>query len=804
MIGNFAKVLLLLFATGMPVAMAAELGAPPGLHDRAVELARAGELDESLRILGLLREDSPDDSQLMYDQTVVFSWAGHDTDVLQNATFIDPETAPDYVLGPVAKAWRNSNDFEAAEYWYSQLLARDVSNEDARIGLAMTLADARRPDEALRIVAGAPLDEQGTVPLILTEAYVYRLQNQFMEALASYQHALEIEPLNHSALRGKALALRMALLPQDALTLASEHPGILSDDELVRLKGDVVAVQIRQGTQSSYPVSRRFEGTDRALSRINSFLVQPDLDPAVRLRLQYDRITALSDRQRMADAISDFESLQADPKDAPGYVLSSVGGAYLHEREPELARDYLELAVAREPDNMNYRFRLFYAYADLQDHERSLQLAENLMAELPVTNQIPGSPVVTGSDAHLRAATMVGLAYAYGDQLADSQEHFEQLLAKIPHNTDIRQELANVYRWRGWIDRSLSEYAQVLAVEPEFLSARVGNTHTQLDNRDYAPVEKELVALNAQHWQEPAVIDLNDRWLLRNQQELELNASFGESSGATFGEDQYEVDAVWFSKPFAQRYRATVQTHDAFAEFPEGDERRRRIEAGVEYGFRRWLVNTRLSADRDGGELGFRGSLDYRFNDVLDLGAVFEINSDATPLRGERVGVTGDLAGVKARYAKNESTAVQTALTYLDLSDGNSATSIFLGAEQRLINRPIYKMTLVGELFMEDRARDDVAYFSPLNSVSWTAGLRNDWTMYRRYDFALSHGLTGRAGQYNQSGFSTSTIWSVGYQFRAEINKRWETHVGFSRNSNVYDGAREYANFVVAGFRGRF
>ena len=94
--------------------------------------------------------------------------------------------------------------------------------------------------------------------------------------------------------------------------------------------------------------------------------------------------------------------------------------------------------------------------------------------------------------------------------------------------------------------------------------------------------------------------------------------------------------------------------------------------------------------------------------------------------------------------------------------------------------------------------------FSPLSSVSWTAGLRNDWTMIRRYDFALSHVLTGRSGQYNQSGFSTGTIWSVDYQFRAQINKRWEAQVGFSRSSNVYDGARELANFVLAGFRGRF
>ena len=152
--------------------------------------------------------------------------------------------------------------------------------------------------------------------------------------------------------------------------------------------------------------------------------------------------------------------------------------------------------------------------------------------------------MVQGSEEYLRAAIMVGLARAYADQLAESQQHFEKILAALPHNTDIRQELANVYRWRGWIDRSLSEYAQVLAVEPGLVSARLGNAHTQLDNRDYVSVEQELEYLEQNYPLEPAIAGLEKRWNDHNRYELLIDSSAGRSSGSTFGEDQYRIDAV--------------------------------------------------------------------------------------------------------------------------------------------------------------------------------------------------------------------------------------------------------------------
>jgi biofilm PGA synthesis protein PgaA len=773
-------------------------------RDGAVALARDGLIDEGLQILGELRKAHPEDRNLLYDETVVLGWAGRYAEAVANAADIDPGKAPDYVVEAVAKAHRNARDYVNAVEWYGVLADRNPGSVDARAGQAMSHADAGDFTAARQALETVPASEANIVGLLLAEAYIREREGRLLEALAHYQRVLDIEPDNDEALRGKALVLRTALLPREALALARQKPGLLSDDEIVQLEADVAALQIRYGAQTSYPTSRRFEGTDRALSKIDALLESDDLAPAVRERLSFDRIVALSDRLRMTEVIQEFEDTDIDIDEVPVYVLISVAKAYLFERQPEIARHFLELARERQPGNIDIEFQLFFVYADLQEHELALELAESMLDNFSATNQVPGSSVTKGSAPYLRAAILVGLAHAYGDQLVESQRHFEKLLADLPHNTDVRQELANVYRWRGWLDRSLAEYSQVLAVEPESVSARIGKAHLLLDNRDYASFDHELQLLTAEYAFEPAVQRLAERWDTHNQQALSIDSNFGESSGDTFGQDQFVIDAVWYSKPLAYRYRAFLLTHDAFAEFPEGSARRKRAGAGVEYRHKRWLASTALSLDRDGGSAGLRGRVAYRFNDFFELAGRLETDSDSMSLRGHRVGVSSDLVALDATYARHESTVIRAALNFQDYSDGNAARSVYVGAEQRLINDHSYKLTLLGDAFAENRRRDDVAYFSPRNAVSWGVGLRNEWTMYRRYDFSLAHSLTGRAGRYDQAGYDAATTWLAEYRFRIDVDARWNAYIGLIRNSNVYDGAREYATFVMLGLGGRF
>ncbi len=772
-------------------------------HERAVELARNGALEEALSMLAELRARAPEDASLLHDETVILNWAGFDDRALANAKSIDVDTAPDYVLETVGKAARNTGRYDEAIRWYGALFRRAPDNLDARLGLAFSHADAGNSEEAHRLLVLPPGQDHSRVQMDLAEAYMHERAGRPIDALDRYQRILEYEPGNTAALRGMALVLRDQLLPSEALALAEEHPGILDKSEIEQLEADVAAMAIREGAEVQQPASRAYETTDDALAQIDALLADPAIRPDVRRRLEYDRIVALTDRGRTAEAIAAFETLDGTPSTLPIYLLASAANAYLGERRPTDARRLVEHAIERAPDNMELRFQLFWVYSELQQHADAQALADSLLAEIEAHPARDPEKAGQGSSAHLRAAILVGLSRAYADQLSDAQQHFESMLYEMPHNTDVRQELASLYRWRGWTDQSLREYRQVLAVDPDFLPARIGAAHALLDAREYDDVERELADLEASHGGDPAVRSLARRWQLHNLSEARIDARFGKSSGTTFGEDQYDVEARWYSRPLENRYRLLVLTHDAYAEFPEGNTHRRRAGLGVEYRYGRWQADAALTADRSGGDAGISVGADYRYSDYLQLAGRLETDSMATPLRGYRAGVTSRLASASARYAPDESTSLGVTGSAQELSDGNAVQSLFVHGATRIVNAPRYKVFVLADLYTSARDREDVAYFSPRHDFSWSGGMRASWMTWRRYDLDVSQTLRIEAGQYNQASFSPGTIWAMEYGISLSIGHRWYSNLGIRRQRAHYDGAPEHATFFVAGIEGR-
>ena len=241
----------------------------------AVELARNGDYEASLEMYAELRRADPGDTELLADEIVVLAWAGDDARVIANGASLDPASAPAYAVAAVAKAHRNVQAFETAADWYGALLQRDENDIDARRGRAMSLADAGRIDEARASLAAAPRNPDDESLLALTEAYVYERAGRYMEALGRYQRALELDPGNRDALRGKALVLRSSLLPQQALTIARSHPGLLSEEEIEQLEADEAALRLRYGIQATYRPENRFRGVDLGLAELDRILAEP-------------------------------------------------------------------------------------------------------------------------------------------------------------------------------------------------------------------------------------------------------------------------------------------------------------------------------------------------------------------------------------------------------------------------------------------------------------------------------------------------------------------------------------------------
>jgi biofilm PGA synthesis protein PgaA len=514
----------------------------------AVQLARAGEVDEALQIIADLRTTMPGDQSLLYDEITILAWAGRDTDVMVNAAQLDSDIAPEFLLTAVAKSARNVQRFDEAAIWYQTALVRRPDNLDARLGLAMAQGDGGRHQQARVTLDVLMPNQRDRTDVHLTSAYLHERRGQHLQAIADYDLVLAGVPDHQDALRGKTLALRSLLLPQEALELARQHPGIVTPDELEQLEADELAIALRRAVEATYAEPTSAAEIDAVLERLEKRLA--DAPPASTLarRLRYDRIVALVERHRMEAAISDYESLVEEDPRIPAYVHAAAGRAYIYARRPEDALAALERAVHIAPGDTEIEIELFYAHAELEHYEQAIEIADALVARYSVTDGQYGP-------ARMQAEIMAAVARAYADRLAESQRRLETLVASAPNNSDARQELANVYRWRGWTDRAFFEYSQVLTIAPDQLSARVGQAQARMDRQEYDAVESELVDLKHHYADHGSVLDLDRRWHLHNQSEYSVEATWGESSGDTFGTDSYDINAWWYTAPLQRNYR---------------------------------------------------------------------------------------------------------------------------------------------------------------------------------------------------------------------------------------------------------
>lgn len=402
--------------------------------------------------------------------------------------------------------------------------------------------------------------------------------------------------------------------------------------------------------------------------------------------------------------------------------------------------------------------------------------------------------------AELRAV----LARAYADRLGESQQRLEAMASEAPGNTDVRHELGSIYLWRGWPDRALAQYRQALAVQPGMISARAGWSVTQIERAAFADAGREITALTSEYPDHPTVRELTRRWTLHQRSLLVVEASSGESSGTTFGSDQYNVDAWWYSRPLAQRYRLYARSHDAFGEFEEGPATRRRLAAGAEYRRPYWNARAELAAERLGGDdTGLSAELNWRIDDLWSLAASAELNGYDTPLRAYRNDIDANRLALRAAYRPDERSSVSAGLARQDFDDGNARSSLWVDGRQRLLTRPDWRVEATGGAALSRASKQDTPYFNPSRDRSLVLGADLRWATYKRFERGVYQRLHPQLGSYWQDGFGSGGTWALDYELEVHISRGWSVRAGVRRARNVYDGNREYGTFFLASLEGR-
>ncbi|MGI9309539.1 MAG: poly-beta-1,6 N-acetyl-D-glucosamine export porin PgaA, partial [Gammaproteobacteria bacterium] len=761
---------------------------------KAVSQARAGEIDEALESIGTLREQYPEDLELLYDQTAILSWGAYEEEVLTNSKSLNPTTTPRYVLSAIAKSARNLRQFDLAAGWYLAALSAEPSSTDARIGLVLSLADGNYPAEArTELNKFSPARKQRS-DVMLASAYVYQSERRFILAINEYDAVLAQEPNNPAALRGKALALESALLPRQALAMAARQPGLLTDKEVHRLEGDELAMELRNAIDTpdqKYPFFR----INIVLNRFDRRLEREPEGTPLWSRLQFDRIVGLVAADRIRTAIEYYEALLAKDINPAAYTHLAAAQAYLDLRRPHDALAATEEAEQQRPKDIDAKLWKFYALVELERYGEAIDLADGLIQTLGTVEETEQPKDLQPDPNMMNARIVAALGRAYGNQLNDAQARLEAIVAEAPNNKEARLALANVYRWRGWHERAAAEYSQILGNHPDYLSARTNAGHNNVPLRKYPPVENTLQEIRPENPSRETVWNLNQTWIVHNMHELLVEANWGESTGDVFGTDQYDVNAWLFSPPIRANWRAYGRTFDSKADFDDGggDSTRRRGAAGAEYRKDRWRATAEFNFDRDDfDDFGMASRVDYWASDIWRFGGTLELNSYATDLRADRAGIESHLLSADMTYRRDDLYRNDTTFGYQYYDDGNNKFELFNNTRRRLFTGYTWWMDGTVDLGLVTNSEEQTVYYAPEFGADALVGVDTYWRMYRRYDNMIQHRLYGQIGGHNQRGFDSDTIWTVGYQFAWDITKEFAFKLGWQRNRRLYDNDIEY------------
>ncbi|MGB1192709.1 MAG: tetratricopeptide repeat protein, partial [Pseudomonadales bacterium] len=315
-----------------------------------------------------------------------------------------------------------------------------------------------------------------------------------MQSLPIVERLINLQPKNTDWLKKKILVLNEIGASHLAYQLAVQNPGLISAEELARIKADKAAHRLRWSGIQAPVLAERFNETDQAISEltqnIRSFTANLGPNHPITRNEQFDLLVALRQRVKMQDVLSLHETLAEEGVSIPAYAKNAVCDAWLYINQPSNAADCYESVLEEQPNNVNSQVALFYAYLEDERYNKALRWIQRVSANQPVTIQGNGQKKIIAPN-YKKEQTDVNksLAVAFGDDLDKAHQILRQFHQIAPNNISIRKELANLYYWRGWPEKAQEEYDIGLHQHPDDLGLQLGLARNHLALKKYTHTE---------------------------------------------------------------------------------------------------------------------------------------------------------------------------------------------------------------------------------------------------------------------------------------------------------------------------
>jgi biofilm PGA synthesis protein PgaA len=758
-------------------------------RENAVRHARAGHMGEAQATLRGLLAAGTDDGLVAMDLVTLLQQDGKNAEAAALFAGTSKADPPAYALLAAARANQAIGRHDEA---------RRLAREGARrfpADPAWTRLQASSPVESPAAAMATP-----TVSRLMASGDAHRKAGDLFAALAAYTAAIKLAPTD-PAPRREAAAVMIALGgPHGAAMIAGDNPTVSAAQ---------AAAMVRWGIEVQGPdPARRFDGTDAALARLDALLAStPPEDRDLRRQLRLDRLVALAERVRMAEAAQEGDELRRDGP-LPIYAEQAYGEALLYMRRRQEARAAYDHILESEPHNIQARYGQFFAAVELEDFPAAYAAVDVLLSrDEPIWRRYVDDNTRYANPERTAAEIAAADARFYGNQLGEAWDRISVLAKAAPANGLVRVSSAQIANARGWPRLAEAEAEIAISLAPDELGAKIMLVEVALANFRYTEANRLVAELVALYPEDSAVkrvarqVRAQQGWLL----EVEARPSNSIGGGVNETGQALQVVGRLYSPPIADNWRIFALNDYVSANPIEGFAQRERAGVGVELR----LPELRATAfpTMSWGTLNRAGggaTLDWFPTDHISLGVSAEAFTLDTPLRALFYGITSDQYVARAAYRWHESRALAGVVSYQPFTDGNQRLTAGLTYTERLIDIPKFDLTGRADLFTSSNTLGiNAPYFNPSADLSATVGFLAEHVAWRYYETSFTQALRVDAGLYAQQGYANDWIGIASYEHRWRIDPRTEFRYGIQASRRVYDGIEEKSYGLIVGLRQR-
>jgi len=720
------------------------------LYSQGLELIRAGKNREAVPLLEQALPLLPGNRHVMADYTANLVWTGdYQRAIAYYTAHLDALHDIPYLQKHIAKAFYEQRDFLRAREHYERAWQADPRDAEAFKGLIYSccrLKDYTR--------AAAVWETGHRRRLVSTEALI----------------STRVFILEHLGVSGEALkAAREGSLDDPAL--------------LTRLTGDVAATRLR------------WDEFDEALALLEGQLAQ---DPE-NFRARGDYLVALRQKDRMTEALQQFERLQQAGKPIPYWVHEAVADAHLYLQHPEQAIPFYRLVVEElEGRSFEALKGLFYCHIELSQWREAQDALERLTALV----EKRGSPNEKNEVANLKGQLLI-----YQDRNKDAATNFVTYLGQAGLNSALRGGLGQAYLNRGWPRRALEQFKIVQSTDPDDKPSRVGKAYA-LNELNYKDEARALAReLYTRYPTDYHVKELRENLRVEDSPYLSTDVFFTrEYTGAT---EYYLVSEL--NVPFNPYFRVFTQMiRQAISDRPPDEEDIFYAWNRLAFGFD-WImlpqveVRQALSFDYlTGRDFGSFTQVRWRPTDPLRITAEYDSFALNVPIRARATGLRAKRPAGEILY--NESDLRNYGLRWaLNLfADDNTNPDLSVFFRQNVLNEPAFKVWAGAQVSYGRYTKQDVPYYSPVFNYQVLFTPHIHWIHYQRYDRKIRSSFYFRGGLSKQIAYDPYAVGGITYEPTLQWSKSFEVKANVSYDTKVYDGVYTHVLGAYLGFKKYF